>query len=319
MKPSSHATFTESLYTAVLNSKDKAKYTRWSGFVTSVLSCPTKTESKILTGLLVKPSNLTGISKTLDLKTQESSRHLQRLLDAKLLLKDSEGVFSVSPFGRIILELQKSLRFVSSNRGYFNTHSLESLPEGFAGRIAELSQSRYTPDVMNSFAWVESLFKSAEEYVWMVHDQYIVSTLPSYLGAIKKGLRFKLVELFGRAPERRLDQMRTLYISDEDEETILNARLSGQVESYYLDKIDVFLYKTEKTCLIAFPKLEGTFDYLGFMSQDRAAHRFCQDLFETHLEKAQKITSEELIENHETRMRIRGSRETEQSRQQRRL
>jgi predicted transcriptional regulator len=163
---------------------------------------------------------------------------------------------------------------------------------------------------MNSFAWIESLFKKAEKYIWMVHDQYILSTLPLYLSAVRRGMKVKLVEPRARAPERKLDSMRPIYLSDEDEETILNARLNGQVESRLLDAIDIFLYVTEKASMIAFPLSNETFDYLGFASEDLRARRYCQDLFQVYLEKSQKATTDELITRHETRKKLRETRTT---------
>jgi len=267
---------------------------------------------RILLSLSDKSANLTSLSNTLDLTTQECSRHLQRLVEVEILSKDTEGVYHVSPYGQLVLELQNSLSFVSSHRDYFNTHSVRDLPHEFVLRISELAQSRYTADVMNSFALIESLFKKAEEYVWLVHDQYILSTLPLFLEALRRGLKMKLVELRARAPERKLDHMRPIYLSNEDEETILKARLSGQVESRFLDTIDIFLYVTEKASMIAFPLSSGGFDYLGFASEGSTTHKYCQDLFQVYLERSRKTTNDEILSNYETRMKLRSAGTTRQ-------
>ena len=43
----------------------------------------------------------------------------------------------------------------------------------------------------------------------------------------------------------------------------------GLLEFRVLRRVDVFLYMTEKeVCALAFPNLDGRFDYLGFTSTD---------------------------------------------------
>jgi hypothetical protein len=43
----------------------------------------------------------------------ETSHHIQRLSDAKLIFKDSESLYKVTPYGKLILSLLPSLGFVS--------------------------------------------------------------------------------------------------------------------------------------------------------------------------------------------------------------
>ncbi len=44
---------------------------------------------------------------------QETSKHLARLRDAKLIEKDSEGSFGLTAFGKIIVNLLPSIRFLT--------------------------------------------------------------------------------------------------------------------------------------------------------------------------------------------------------------
>lgn len=55
---------------------------------------------------------------------QETSKHLMRLRDANLIEKDSDGFFSLTVFGKIIVNLIPSFRFLAQNRAYFLSHDI---------------------------------------------------------------------------------------------------------------------------------------------------------------------------------------------------
>ncbi len=105
--------------------------------------------------------------------------------------------------------------FISEHRDYFNTHSLEKIPSQLVCRISELQKSIPTENVMVTFHVVESLIKNAEEYIWLMHDQYILNTLPLLRERLKNGVTFRTFEPQTKEPNRDLDPMRHYYI-DED-------------------------------------------------------------------------------------------------------
>ncbi|HET6641394.1 MAG TPA: hypothetical protein VFG77_07310 [Nitrososphaeraceae archaeon] len=60
--------------------------------------------------------------------SQEASKHLMRLRNAKLIEKDSEGFFTLTTLGKIIVNLLPSIRFLAQNRDHFLSHDISSLP-----------------------------------------------------------------------------------------------------------------------------------------------------------------------------------------------
>jgi len=73
---------------------------------------------EILLILIDKPLRVTDISKKLDLTSQEISRHVARLGEAGLTIKDVEGYHHVSHYGMLVLSLLEELEFASLNREY---------------------------------------------------------------------------------------------------------------------------------------------------------------------------------------------------------
>jgi predicted transcriptional regulator len=71
-------------------------------------------------------------------------------------------------------------------------------------------------------------------------------------------------------------------ITPENVETFNQARVSGQLKESVLDRLDFFLYMSEKeVAALAFPGLDGKLDYAGFSSRDERFHKWCRDLFDT--------------------------------------
>jgi predicted transcriptional regulator len=235
---------------------------------------------------------VTTLSRELEITTQECSRHNARLSEAKLVEKDSEGFFNLTQYGRASLKLIPSWRFISEHSDYFNAHSLEKIPSELAYRIGELQKSEPTENVMVTFHVVESLIKNTEEYVWLMHDQYLLNTLPLLRGRLENGVTIRTFEPLTKEPRKILDPMRPHYIDEDDEFFFMKAWESGQVSTRFSDDIEAFLYVSEKEAVIAFPLSDGSFDYLGFYSKEPSMRRFCRDLFDSCWEKGVPLTRE---------------------------
>lgn len=235
---------------------------------------------------------VTTLSRELEITTQECSRHIARLSEAKLVEKDSEGFFNLTQYGRASLKLIPSWRFISEHSDYFNAHSLEKIPSEFVCRIGELRKSEPTENVMVTFHVVESIIKNAEEYVWLMHDQYLLNTLPLLRERLERGVTVRTFEPQTMEPKRILDPMRPHYIDEDDEIFFMKVWESGQVSTRFSDDIEAFLYVSEKEAVIAFPLSDGSFDYLGFYSKDPSMRRFCRDLFDSCWEKGVPLTRE---------------------------
>jgi predicted transcriptional regulator len=235
---------------------------------------------------------VTTLSRELEITTQECSRHMARLSEATLVEKDPEGFFNLTQYGRASLKLIPSWHFISKHRDYFNTHTLEKLPSDLVCRIGELQKSDPTKDVIVTFHVVESLIKNAEEYVWLMHNQYLLNTLPLLRERLENGVKFRTFEPLTREPRRSLDPMRHHYIQEDDEVFFMKVWESGQVSTRFFDDIDAFLYISEKEAVIAFPLSDGGFDYTGFYSKEPSMRGFCRDLFDSYWENGVPLTRE---------------------------
>jgi predicted transcriptional regulator len=242
--------------------------------------------------------NVSTLSRKLNLTTQECSRHVSRLSDATLIEKDNNGRNKLTQYGQLFLKLMPGQRFVVKHRDYFQKHSLEKIPYEFLARIGELSISTLTPDVMVTMSIIQTLFENAEDYIRVMHDRYLMNILPLSADAIRRGVKIRTLDTLPK--ELGLNQKRPTYISEVEEELFFESWRDGKMEVRKSDFIDLFLYLSEREAVIAFPLIDGSFDYLGFYSEDQVMLGYCLDLFDFYYENGKEPPRgivEELYEN----------------------
>ena len=244
---------------------------------------------RILHQLNKEAMNVTNLSKTLDLTTQESSRHISRLGEVGLTQKDIDGFHRLTSYGELVLKQLEGLKFISQHRDYFTSHTLACISPEFVCRIGELADSTYTDDVMVAFYNVDKVFREAEEYIWVITDQYLISTwYPLTTEAIEREVKVKQIEAKDWVvPPKIKESYRA-----KDMEAARRARITGLLEERILERLDICLYMSEKEVAgVAFPIPDGRFDYLGFTATDERSHKWCRDLFQYYWERARSRTS----------------------------
>jgi predicted transcriptional regulator len=231
---------------------------------------------QILKLLMEEPMNVTGLSKQMDLAVQETSRHVARLEKVGLTRKDLEGLHHVTLYGQLVHKILPGLDFISTNRDYFSDHSLGKIPSEYICRLGELRSSTLVDDVVLGFYNVNKMLRSAEEYIWTITDRYVVSHLPLFADAIKRGIQVRNLESPTISP-RDLDES---LLDSEVKRDIHEGRLDGRLEEKVCDSLDLYLFLSEKeVAAIAFPLESGKLDYIGFRSDDELARNWCVDIF----------------------------------------
>jgi len=238
----------------------------------------------IMLALEKEPLKLTHISKSLDLTSSESHRQLSRMLETKLVVKDVEGFFSLTPFGEQALKWIPGYTFISENREYFQSHTLSNLPPNLLSRLGDLSGCMYSNDAMISVSHIETMIREADEYIYNIHDQFLLSAYPLASEAVKRGVNIKSIDPVVYRPSLEIKG----EISEEDQKTLSKALEEGRLFNRKMEQFEVFLWMSEKEiAILSFPTLDGTFDYLGFTSKDDRALKWCNDLYSYYWDRAE--------------------------------
>ena len=223
--------------------------------------------TRILNLLRSKKSRLSDVARLEKLTATETSRHLQRLGDAKLLQRDSDGLFTLTKYGELSLSMLEGLVFTSANREYFMEHDASVLPTAFIARLGDLNLCTFQKDFISTLAYDEEMFKAAEEYIWAISDQFHYSARP--LVAEKKKLGIDL---------------RTIL----PEKIVLppGFKPAEGVSRRLLPRVDFHLIVTDQEANFGLTYTDGKMDYAQFVSKDKRFREWCKDLFQYYWERA---------------------------------
>ncbi len=207
------------------------------------------------------------ISKKLKISPQETTRHLTRLRDAKLIEKDVQGFFRLTNYGKAVLTLLPGFEFLAEFGEDLMTHTLD-IPKEFIERIGELKSFERTEGVMTLFRRIELSLADAEKYMWYLSPEILVSAVPIFRKNLERGLEFRLI------------LPKSVRYPPEFE-----PKLREHVR--FLDEIKISIGMTEKSVGFCLPASEGKIDFsTSFGSRDEEFHKWCEDLFLYYWEKA---------------------------------
>jgi len=209
---------------------------------------------------------LTGISETLNLSMPETSRHLSRLRDAKLIRKDVDGFYYLTPYGRITLHLLHGYSFNHKNRDYFQDHEPSLLPSEFIARIGELEEHKSGEGVMQILHLAVVVMEEAKKYVWILADQVMTSIIPMIREGYVKGVRFRVL----------LPKQLTLPSGFQ----LTEPSPTSPIEIRWLREVRVCIVMNETLAGLCLPNSAGKIDYsIGFAGRDLKFHKWCRDVF----------------------------------------
>ena len=229
-----------------------------------------------------KMLKMTHVSRELDLTVQETSRHLSRLNEKMLIKKNVEGFYSLTSYGEQILGLIPGFKFLSKYKEHFTKHNLSHIPRRFLNGVGNLSNSSLTDDVLVAFHNVENRIRIAEEYVWILSDQVLMSSVNLLIEAMKRGAYFKVIMPKDLTPPQDFKKY-------GENQSLENTTISQYMETRFADKVEVAIVMSEKEAGITFPTLEGRIDYgFGFITSDQLGHAYCKELFLYYWDKASK-------------------------------
>ena len=228
--------------------------------------------SSILKALLIESLNLTGLSSKLELMNQETSRHLSRLEEAGLVSKSPDGTYGITHFGKLCMLKNEEMVFLFNHREYFNAHSLEKIPRGLVAKLGVLSNSEYIDDTLIALQVVKRIIDEAEEFLFRLSAQFLMVLLDPIVAAAERGIEYSFI--YSADIKLPPDAKETVRLRE--------ASRRGNFFSYTHPNIGAFMVMSEKEVMLAFPQLDGSYDYTGFNSRDEEFLSWCRELYEYH-------------------------------------
>jgi predicted transcriptional regulator len=236
----------------------------------------------LLSEIATEKRRLSQLTSKLSATPQETSKHLTRLRSAKLIEKDFEGFFGLTAFGKIIVNLLPSIKFLTQNTEYILSHDISSLPLEFIERLGELQEGQYVDKVGSILTHIQQVVQDAEEYIWLMADHP--------LGGGEYVARSGKLESSSTVTWRVI-----VPVGSSIDWTRVRADVGihkGRIEYRLIEDpndIKAGIALNEKIAGFTFPDITGKLDFnSGFSSNNPLFRKWCQDLFVFHWNKAGK-------------------------------
>lgn len=226
----------------------------------------------ILNLLQTEHLNLTNISNKLDLRNQETSRHLSRLEESGLVIKNTDGTYQNTAFAKLVLRKQSEIGFLLEHRDYFNSHKVEGLPSSLIANLGVFSKSIHINDTLNALQVVKKIIDESQEYLYRLSDQFMMVLLDPIVAAAERGINYYFI------------YSAEIKVPPNAKETVRlrDAARKGNFFSYTHENVRAFMVMSEKEVMLAFPKLDGSYNYTGFNSTSPDVLRWCKELYMHH-------------------------------------
>jgi predicted transcriptional regulator len=223
--------------------------------------------------------NLTLLAKHLGITMQEAHRNFNRLMDAGIVSRDSNGSYSLTTFGNTIMTQIPSINFLSKNRNYFSDHFFANLPMKFVQRIGSLDNSNFIRGLVAVIEEIKELYRNSHEYIYGMIPQVPLDLMEVAAKTVmERKIRFNYILPKNAAiPKKGKD-----FLNEINYQELLK---KGLVERKMIDEVKVSIVLNEKKALVMFPSVKGETDMNAAFSNsvdrenNKLFHEWCLDYF----------------------------------------
>jgi len=223
--------------------------------------------------------NLTLLAKHLGITMQEAHRNFNRLMDAGIVSRDSNGSYSLTTFGNTITTQIPSINFLSKNKNYFSDHYFGNLPMKFIQRIGSLDDSKFIQGLVAVIEEIKEMYRHSNEYIYGMIPQVPLDLIEVAAKIVmERKIKFNyILPKNAVIPKKGKD-----FLNEINYPELLK---SGLVERKMIDDVKVSVVLNEKKALLMFPSIKGETDMNRAFSNsidrenNKLFHEWCLDYF----------------------------------------
>jgi predicted transcriptional regulator len=279
-----------------VNEEKKIRRSSFTSTEQTFIELASSQRLSILHKLSVQNNKISNLGKDLNVTIQEVHRNINRLVDAGLVHKGAEGIFSLTTFGRTIIKQISTFHFLSRNQDYFSDHTLGDISIKFIQRIGALNNSDYTSGVVAVIEFWKQLYNESNEYIYGLLPQIPFELMETAVSKVKeRGLKFRyILPQKAIVPKKRTNLLKTSGFYE-----LLKA---GLVERKMIDIIQVAVVLNEKQATVMFKDSKGQIDMNSiFFSRNISIdnglfHEWCLDYFRDCWEHSRSFDERKLTE-----------------------
>lgn len=248
------------------------------------LELASETRCEILSLLAEKHHRSTEISKKIDASIQETHRNTARMTDAGLIVKDSDGFFNLTNYGRVVTKQIPYFEFFRLNKKFFEDHTVGKIPEKFIQRIGSLKNCQKISSVTVVLEHLKKIESSAQKELKLMVNQAWEEEGKALIACNKKGVKVRVI--LGK------DTIFPKEIIESAKKT--NKNLDGKLsEQRMIESVPISLYISHNMAGIIFPNLKGEVDMNTLLqSEDPEFRNWCEDVFEYYWSQSGRFNLE---------------------------
>jgi predicted transcriptional regulator len=215
---------------------------------------------------------LSQISKKLKITTAEVSRHLDRLSKAKLIDRDSESNYYITPFSAIILAEVARFDFMTENIEFFLNHNLSLIP-GHLHWLGSMATGEFTQGTLETSSLIKEISVNAEEFIYVISAEVMRGVVDIDCQRHDEGIIFKKI-----------------YPEDSDIPEEYRSRLGERFEIKTLEKVPLGLKISEKMGGVALRDTAGKVDYsMALIGENDVFRRWVRTIFDHYWAQAKPM------------------------------
>ena len=244
----------------------------------------------IILHLNEKVWSISPLSKELGATMTEVHRNFVRLQKAGLILKNVDGTYHLTLFGKTICSQVPAIAFVSENKEYFENHDFGDLPTKFQHRVGELCEQKHIKGFVRVLEKWKQVHNNATQYIYNILTEVPYSKEIIEIVEEKLKNKIKIHTIFAKnaiIPEERKAIFEIKNFNKFIKEDLLVRRMINPVST-------VVLLNEKESCVI-FPNQTGEPDMSEmFYSTDTQFHEWCLDYFEHRWKKSTSFQESQL-------------------------
>jgi len=242
---------------------------------TDFLELASEQRLNILKNLAENNLNISKLAKLLDATNPEVHRNIGRLYKNGLIVKNPDGNYGLTTFGKAILELIPSFSFISQNKNFFNLHTLDNVEKKFIHRLGDLQSKKKIKGFVKVLEKWKKMHENADKFIYNIlfevpYSKEIIDVISTKL---EKKVQIKSI-FFETAviPEDR----KKIF----EEQNFQKYITEGKLERKISKNKTLGLLVTDKEAGVFFQKLDGEQDLGEMLFSDELEFReWCMDYF----------------------------------------
>ena len=243
-----------------------------------------ETRFSILLSLSKHPARLSSLSRELDTTAQDVFRNLNRMAKEGLV-KKSDGEFSITEYGSMVVNQVPYFAFLRRNRKFFETHSLAAsgIPASYLLRAGELAPCTTINSVTEVFQRLKKIESGANSLLRAMVPQAWPEEGEIFIDKASQGVQVQAIVGHNTIVPKS--------VIETVGETLEKLTKAGFFTTKMIEKVGIGIYVCDSALAgLMFPRMDGEVDMTTlFVSEDEGFCSWCSDLFDHFWQQAKRF------------------------------